>query len=100
MVRPEAFSWSQIFHVCGRMLIQASKLLFCNDLVSTPIAEKASSLAMTAPTRLSGVEAPDVRPIVTGPDAGSQPAVRTSFFVPAGRWRISAADIRHPGSAM
>ena len=32
----------------------------------------------TAPTRLSGVEAPEVTPIDTGPDGGSHPAVVTS----------------------
>ena len=55
---------------------------------------------MAAPTRLSGVEAPEVRPIDTGPSAGSQPAAVTSAFAPTGRWRISSAETRQSGSAM
>src|SRR5207302_3858573 len=64
------------------------------------VAAKAVSLVTTAPTRLSGVEAPDVRPMRTGPSAGSQPSEVISVFDAPWRCRISAGDIRHSGSAM
>ena len=41
---------------------------------STRYPQKVSSRAIAAPTRLSGVDAPEVRPIDSGPAAGSQPA--------------------------
>ena len=46
--------------------------------------------SITSPTTLFGVEAPAVRPIVTGP-AGSQPSVAVSACAPTGRWRIVGA---------
>ena len=55
---------------------------------------------MAAPTRLSGVEAPEVNPIVTSPTAGSQPFDTISVFCPTGRCRIWSTDTRHSGSAM
>ena len=55
---------------------------------------------MAAPTRLSGVEAPDVRPIDDRPVGGSQPRGVTSAFDPTGRCRISSAETRQSGSAM
>src|SRR5260370_20894440 len=63
-------------------------------------AQNASILAIVAPTRLSGVEAPDVRPTVTEPVGGSQPDVVTSAFEPTGRCRISSGEIRQSGLAM
>ena len=66
---------------------------------------RASSRSMTSPTMLLGVEAPAVRPTVTGP-GGSQ--FRDHFFrrparstgTPIGRCRISVAETRQAGSAM
>src|SRR5258707_2554713 len=55
---------------------------------------------MAAPTRLSGVEAPDVRPIAMGPAGGSQPRLVTSVLDPTGRCRISSDEVRQSGSAM
>jgi hypothetical protein len=49
---------------------------------------------------LSGVEAPEVRPIETGPSGGSHPVADTSDLVPIGRCRISSAETRQSGSAM
>src|SRR5262245_15366983 len=62
-------------------------------------SQNASSFAMTAPTRLSGVDAPDVKPIDTGPLGGNQPVVRISDFVPAGRCLIALLDSKQSGSA-
>src|SRR6185436_1333812 len=62
--------------------------------------QNPSSRATAAPTRLSGVEAPDVRPMTTGPSCGSQPDVDTSDLAPIGRCRISSAETRQSGSAM
>ena len=47
---------------------------------------------MTSPTTLLGVEAPAVRPTVTGP-AGSQPALSVSACAPTRRWRISSPSM-------
>jgi hypothetical protein len=47
--------------------------------------QNASSRAIAAPTRLSGVDAPDVNPIVRGPAAGNQPVAVSSVFDPTGR---------------
>ena len=58
-----------------------------------------SSRRITAPTRLSGVDAPDVSPIVTSP-AGSQPVVVISSVCPTGLCRMSSADSSPSGSAM
>src|SRR5205823_1907322 len=55
---------------------------------------------MAAPTRLSGVEAPDVSPIASVPDDGSHPVVAISIFEATGRWRISCAETRQSGLAM
>src|SRR5437867_8819399 len=46
--------------------------------------QNASSRAMAAPTRLSGVEAPDVKPTVRGPAGGSHPVAVTSLLDPTG----------------
>jgi hypothetical protein len=54
---------------------------------------------MAIPIRLSGVEAPDVKPIVTSP-FGIQPVAVVSCEPPTGLWRISSADRRLAGSAM
>src|SRR5688500_2565101 len=64
-------------------------------------AEAASSSRrrIAAPTRLSGVEAPDVSPIVTSP-SGSQPAVVISAGCRTGLCRIASRDTSPPGSAM
>jgi hypothetical protein len=62
--------------------------------------QHSPSRAIVAPTRLSGVEAPDVSPIVTAPSGGSHGDVVTSAFDPIGRWRISVGESRHSGSAM
>src|SRR5690606_15651154 len=59
---------------------------------------KPSRMRTTCSTMLSGVEAPDVKPIVTGP-AGSQPVVRISSGCPAGLCRIVSGDSRHCGCA-
>src|SRR6185436_6940096 len=61
--------------------------------------QNPSSRATAAPTRLSGVEAPEVRPIETGPSCGSHPDEDTSALVPIGRCRISSGDTRQSGSA-
>ncbi len=47
----------------------------------------------TSPTTLFGVEAPAVRPTVTGP-SGSQPSAAVSPGAPTGRWRSVAPWIR------
>src|SRR5262245_46893788 len=65
-----------------------------------PGLAKASSLRMTVPTRLSGVEAPDVNPIERGPDPGSHPIETRSSLPPTGLCRISDGDMRPAGSAM
>ena len=46
--------------------------------------QNASSRAIAAPTRLSGVDAPEVNPIVRGP-AGNHPLAVSSVFDPTGR---------------
>jgi hypothetical protein len=51
----------------------------------TRYPQNASSRAMAAPTRLSGVDAPDVKPIVRGPAAGSHAVAVSSVFDPTGR---------------
>src|SRR5262245_15088789 len=61
---------------------------------------KASSLRMTVSTRLSGVEAPEVNPMDTGPDMGSHPVATRSPGPPTGLCRISKGDRRPAGSAM
>src|SRR5579872_1928997 len=58
-----------------------------------------ASFTIAAPTRLSGVDAPEVRPIATGP-SGSHSVAVTSVFDPIGRCRMEAADSRQSGSAM
>src|SRR5439155_7050312 len=63
-------------------------------------SQNCSRRAIAAPTRLSGVDAPDVRPTMTGRRLGSQPVVVTSSFDATGRWRIASADTRQSGSAM
>src|SRR4029453_168867 len=62
--------------------------------------QKPSSRATAAPTRLSGVEAPEVRPIETGPSRGSHPDADTSDLVPIGRCVLSSAETRQSGSAV
>jgi hypothetical protein len=52
------------------------------------------------PTRLSGVDAPDVNPIDKGPATGSQPSLRISALPTAGLCRIESADSRQSGSAI
>jgi hypothetical protein len=47
--------------------------------------QNASSRAMAAPTRLSGVDAPEVKPIATAPDGGNHPVAVSSVFDPTGR---------------
>jgi hypothetical protein len=47
--------------------------------------QKDSSRAIAAPTRLSGVDAPEVNPIVRGPAGGSHPVAVSSVFEPTGR---------------
>ena len=47
--------------------------------------QKDSSRVTAAPTRLSGVDAPEVSPITTGPEEGSQPVVVASALAPTGR---------------
>ena len=47
--------------------------------------QNASSRATAAPTRLSGVDAPDVRPTVRRPVRGNHPVAVTSVFEPTGR---------------
>ena len=47
--------------------------------------QKDSRRAIAAPTRLSGVEAPEVKPIVRGPAEGIHPVAVTSVFEPTGR---------------
>lgn len=59
---------------------------------------------MISPTMLFGVEAPAVKPTLTGP-GGNQFRVKTFSTVtvdgtPIGRCRISAAETRQAGSAM
>ena len=54
---------------------------------------------MAIPIRLSGVDAPEVSPMVRGPD-GSQPDVVTSWALPTGLWRMMSADTSPAGSAM
>ena len=53
---------------------------------------------MAAPTRLSGVDAPEVRPTDTGPvaTAATRPP-STSAFAPTGRCRISSGDTQAVG---
>ena len=47
--------------------------------------QNVSSRATAAPTRLSGVEAPDVRPTAKRPVRGNHPVAVTSVFDPTGR---------------
>ena len=47
--------------------------------------QKVSSRATAAPTRLSGVEAPDVRPTARRPVRGNHPVAVTSVLEPTGR---------------
>jgi hypothetical protein len=47
--------------------------------------QNASSRATAAPTRLSGVEAPDVRPTARRPVRGNHPVAVTSVLDPTGR---------------
>ena len=47
--------------------------------------QNASSRATAAPTRLSGVEAPDVRPMAKRPVRGNHPVAVTSVLEPTGR---------------
>ena len=60
----------------------------------------SASFSTTSPTRLSGVDAPDVRPMEIGPLGGNQGEVVSSVFAPTGRCRISPGDTRQSGSAM
>src|SRR4029453_12445337 len=62
----------------------------------SPSVAEASSLRMTVSTRLSGVEAPEVNPMDTGPDMGSHPVVTRSPIPPTGLCRISEGDRRPP----
>ena len=47
--------------------------------------QNVSSRATAAPTRLSGVEAPDVRPTARRPVRGNHPVAVTSVLDPTGR---------------
>ena len=47
--------------------------------------QNASSRATAAPTRLSGVEAPDVKPTAKRPVRGNHPVAVTSVLEPTGR---------------
>jgi hypothetical protein len=47
--------------------------------------QNVSNRATAAPTRLSGVEAPDVRPTAKRPARGNHPVAVTSVFDPTGR---------------
>jgi hypothetical protein len=47
--------------------------------------QNVSSRATAAPTRLSGVEAPDVRPMAKRPVRGNHPVAVTSVLEPTGR---------------
>jgi hypothetical protein len=47
--------------------------------------QNVSSRATAAPTRLSGVDAPDVRPTARRPVRGNHPVAVTSVFEPTGR---------------
>jgi hypothetical protein len=47
--------------------------------------QNASRRAIAVPTRLSGVDAPEVRPTTTERSRGNQPVVVTSAFDPIGR---------------
>ena len=47
--------------------------------------QNVSNRATAAPTRLSGVEAPDVRPMAKQPARGNHPVAVTSVLDPTGR---------------
>jgi len=47
--------------------------------------QNVSNRATAAPTRLSGVEAPDVRPMAKRPARGNHPVAVTSVLDPTGR---------------
>jgi hypothetical protein len=47
--------------------------------------QNVSSRATAAPTRLSGVDAPEVRPTARRPARGNHPVAVTSVFEPTGR---------------
>ena len=47
--------------------------------------QNVSNRATAAPTRLSGVEAPDVRPMAKQPARGNHPVAVTSVLEPTGR---------------
>ena len=47
--------------------------------------QNVSNRATAAPTRLSGVDAPDVRPMAKRPARGNHPVAVTSVFDPTGR---------------
>src|SRR5689334_10816390 len=64
-------------------VVFALVLLALGELAGQPA--NASRRAIAAPTRLSGVEAPEVKPTATGRLRGGQSAARTSVFVPTGR---------------
>src|SRR5688572_13401408 len=65
---------------------------------AAPFASR-SRRRMTDSTMLSGVEAPEVRPMATGPP-GSHPVVVISCFPPIGLWVIAEPDARPAASAM
>ena len=79
----EAFSCHRIFYFRTPAPQAVSVQAVVRNVRSCRSCANASSLAIAAPTRLSGVEAPEVRPTATGP-AGSQPFGRDLGFGPDG----------------
>src|SRR5919197_863279 len=68
----------------------------CFIYLGGPKAEltRASRRRTTVPTRLSGVEAPDVKPTVMPRPCGSHPVAIRSSLAPTGLCRISKDDSR------